>query len=68
MAGLFSSKIENFENFETYLIKLNKDFKISDIELINFIKSPPITNELFIYIRHSALKNIFLQQRYKKCF
>ncbi len=57
MAGLFSSKIENFENFETYLIKLNKDFKISDIELINFIKSPPITNELFIYIKSNISNN-----------
>lgn len=57
MGGLFSSEIENFENFETYLIKLNKDFKISDIELINFIKSPPISNELFIYIKSNILNN-----------
>lgn len=57
MAGLFSDEIENFENFETYLIKLNKDFKISDTELINFIKSPPISNELFIYIKSNISNN-----------
>lgn len=57
MVELFSNDIENFKNFETYLIKLNKNSKISDTELINYIKEPPISNELFIYIKSNILNN-----------